>query len=287
MGRCIARPGPFVRSFTLVAALIFSSCDLVDPRLPPDAVQFSPPAVYPRWWAMVESCSGVERLIDKLAWYVVPGAQTISVGNRHDFAGYWFERSNRIVLAGQSQLDGPIVRHEMLHAIIRNSGHPRESFLRRCAGVVSCGPECVAEAGLPAVADAATPRVTADALNLGLQLSHQVPRLAVDEGFFTVTVTARNPSAHAVVVVLAPRTGNSLGSTFSYDVRGPIGGRSGGDLAFDVEALMFSAGETKRHVYDFRVGYGPERGSFPPGDYMIRGGYDHVWTEPRSVTLAP
>ena len=44
-----------------------------DPPLPPDAKPFVPPAVYTRWWAMVESCSGVERPLDKVQWYAVPG----------------------------------------------------------------------------------------------------------------------------------------------------------------------------------------------------------------------
>lgn len=275
-----------IRTFVLVAAVVSSACDLVDP-LPSNAVQFSPPVVYSRWWSLVESCSGIERPMSGATWYVVPGVSAISNGQRNDLAGYWSQASNRIVLAGGSQFDGSIVRHEMLHAILGERFHSRESFLRRCAGIVGCGTECTAEAWPPTKINAGIPRVTAEALRLGLEISPAVPSLDIDDGFFMVTVTVNNPASHHVMVVLAPRGGSSLGSTFSYDLRGPFGGQSGGDLAFDAEALVFSPGETKRHVYDFKIGYDRGSGEFPPGEYLMRGGYDYMWGEYRSVTLAP
>lgn len=270
------------------AALILAGCDLVDPQLPSNALQFSPPTVYSRWWTMVESCSGMSRPMQRVAFYVVPGAHNLPGQYGRDVVGYWSKASDRIVLAGRRQFDGSLVRHEMLHALLQRGGHPRESFLRQCAGVVGCGLDCIDDSEPPRALDPTTPRVTADALNLGVQISPPTPGPAEDEGFFILTVTARNSAAHPVFVVLRPREG-TLGSTFSLDLRGPAGGLTQGQLAVDVETMMFAAGETKRYVYDFRVGPNdPINRIFPPGQYTARAGYDHVWAaEVQSFTIVP
>ena len=68
------------------------------------------------------------------------------------------------VLAGTDTIEGSVVRHEMLHALVRAKGHPRAQFLQRCGGIVACGPDCVHDAGPAAAPAAGTPVVRAMAL---------------------------------------------------------------------------------------------------------------------------
>ena len=137
-------------SFQLIAAVAFATaCErIVDPALPSTAAVFVAPPVYTRWWALAESCTGVRRPLANVTWFVVPGVSLFQLGDQ-DVSGYWTAGSNRIVLADNSRLDGAVVRHEMVHALIRTSGHPRSTFLEKCAGLVSCTAECVADAGAP------------------------------------------------------------------------------------------------------------------------------------------
>src|SRR5712671_6242500 len=116
---------------------------LTDPPLPVNAMRFDPPAVYTRWWTMVESCSGFTRAFGNVEWYSAPGVLLSPDGDGDRVDGYWSLASNRIVLVADDTLDGGLVRHEMLHALVRVKGHPRSEFLQNCGGVVGCGPICV------------------------------------------------------------------------------------------------------------------------------------------------
>src|SRR5688572_6639568 len=115
-----------MRGLSSVAAVIgLAACrSLVDPDLPADARQFAPPAVYARWWAMTEACSGLSGDLSSVSWFVVPGVTTVSL-NGIEVDGYWSLGSNRIVIAEAGMLAGGKVRHEMLHALLQRRGHPR------------------------------------------------------------------------------------------------------------------------------------------------------------------
>ena len=130
-------PAAVSRGLVILASLLrVAACTIVDP-LPPTAKRFSPPSVYGAWWSMTEACSGTTASFNAIEWYVVPTVQLF----RHDgqdVAGYYDSRRHRIVLAQPGQLYGPLVRHEMLHAINGAPGHPRSQFLGRCGGVVVC-----------------------------------------------------------------------------------------------------------------------------------------------------
>src|SRR5688500_4303804 len=132
-----------------VAAVGLAACgSLVDPDLPTNAEQFSPPPVYARWWAMPQACSGLSGDLAFVSWHVVPGASTVPL-NGQLVDGYWSGASNRIVIAEKARLAGGKVRHEMLHALIKARGHPRGKFLADCGGVVACPVPCVSDAGPP------------------------------------------------------------------------------------------------------------------------------------------
>lgn len=264
--------------------------EVVDPPLHAEAVSFVPAPVYGHWWSMVESCVGMTRSMSTVSWYVIPGVSAFPIrnGDRTDYvSGYWSAAGNRIVLAGTAQLNGAAVRHEMLHSITQAPGHPRETFLRRCAGVVECGPWCIADSEPPPVPEATTPRVGPQALELGVTVSPPVPTASVNDGFFTLTVSARNPASNPVVVTLSTPSLVILGRTFSYEMRRGTDRFVGGLAYFDFEGTMFAPGETKRQVFDLRVGNGVDPFTLAAGDYIVRGFYDEVWTEFQPLTLGP
>jgi len=125
------------RSIAAVASFVTLSCQTVtDPPLPGDAIRFAPPPVYAQWWTITEACSGITRPLDAVEFYRIPNASTIPDKTYGEIAAYWSPAGNRIVLADFYQMQGQLVRHEMLHALLRVSGHPPAYFQGRCAGVV-------------------------------------------------------------------------------------------------------------------------------------------------------
>jgi len=262
---------------------------LTDPLLQADAELFVPPPVYTRWWAMVEACSGLIRPLANVQWYAARGVLLNPDGGGEQVGGYYSLASNRIVLAGNETIDGSVVRHEMLHSLLRVRGHPRVEFLQRCGGVVTCGPDCVSDAGPVTPPDPGTPTVTPADLEVTAVVSPAAPNSLMDGGFFTFTIMVRNPFPHPVIALLPRRFGGGTARSYPYDIRGASGGISSADLAFDLGVTYFSAGETKRDVIDLAVapngfpafhalpGQGSKGIALSPGTYTFRGGYgDHL-----------
>jgi hypothetical protein len=121
----------------VAALLAAAACDLTTaPALLPDgAVSFTPPAHYALWWDAVEACAGKEAQFSQVQWYVVPHAETFEIRG-HEWAGWWWEAGNRIILAEGYRDRGLTVRHEMLHSILQRGDHPPAYFEQRCHGVV-------------------------------------------------------------------------------------------------------------------------------------------------------
>jgi hypothetical protein len=219
----------------------------MDPR----AEMFVPPAVYGRWWTMVQSCSGLAGSLSDITWYQVPGTDVVEQNGR-SVGGYWAPVSNSIVLAGNGMLEGSIVRHEMLHALIRaRSGHLRQQFLERCGGIVTCGPGCVQEAGPPQLPAPSVVRVGSDAVRVDAHLIPDVPLVSEDDNFFTIAITATNDREYPIVVVLNPSSPNR---TFSYTLLGEAGGLGAFTTATDAGIWYFKARETKQQYFDLRIG---------------------------------
>lgn len=110
--------------------------------LPPNAFPFTPEPVYRAWWAQIEQCAGRRGSFDAVRWYAVPGEEPFSVP-RHPrpVYGYWNAVENHIVLLQYlPNRRAPIIRHEMLHAILQRTDHPREYFVERCGDDID-GPE--------------------------------------------------------------------------------------------------------------------------------------------------
>ena len=112
------------------------ACSAPTQPLPDEAIRFQPDAArYRTWWSEVEACAGRTARYEAVSWYLVPGTETIVLQGR-DVWGYWTSSTNRIVLTEGATVHANVVRHEMLHAILRAEGHPEEYFRRRCGGVL-------------------------------------------------------------------------------------------------------------------------------------------------------
>jgi hypothetical protein len=271
-----------------MAATLLAACErLVDPALPSDAVAFNPPPVYTRWWAMTEACAGHSGSLASVKWDVVPNTSDFQL-NGETVSGYWTEGSNSIVLAAGVRLDGSVVRHEMLHALTRTSGHPRVDFLEHCGGVVSCTSQCVSDGGpIPAV-DPSLPLISPDSLSVTVELVPALPSLLIDSGAFTVIVSVRNPANRSILAALPQLTGG-VSTVFTVAIRNPFGI---GNTLVDVRSLVdpsvtvFSAGETKHQYFDFTIGTLTSGRTITPGIYDIVGSYGSNSVKLPSVTIA-
>jgi hypothetical protein len=270
----------------LLALVAGISCgSLTDPPLPGNAQLLIPPPVYAEWWAMVESCSGLSGSLENIQWYSTTSLLRDPNDNDEAIAGYWSLASNRIVLYTNDTIAGAIVRHEMLHALIRSAGHPRWAFLQACGGVVACLEACVRDAGPAASPDPGAPTIAPSELEVTSAVSPAAPSSVLNEGLATFTISVHNPFSHAVVVSL-PSGSGSVPFSYGYAMRDGSGaGMSSGDLALDIGVTYFAAGETKRDVIDFYVippefpsyqggpGLGESPIALPLGTYSFQGDY--------------
>ncbi|MBA2685766.1 MAG: hypothetical protein H0U66_14875 [Gemmatimonadaceae bacterium] len=263
-------------------ALAFTACTEVA-TLPVGAERFDPPPEYALWWRMTESCSGLRGSLADVNWFVVPGVTSFP----GDLGGFWYEQDNRIVLTGTEQFDGALVRHEMLHALVRAVNHPRIEFLERCAGTVTCAYDCVKDSEPAPIPPAGTPLVSPSALEIAVEIKPSTPKGGADGGYFTLVVTAHNPESHAVVVVLPPSGDDGPSGSFSYTVGQGSSYIRYDDRAYDSEATLFAAGETKRDVFDLHVGSDAEFGGLLPGTYTAAGSYGSFGSPPISFTIEP
>jgi hypothetical protein len=264
----------------------------VDPQFPSDAEEFSPPAVYSTWWKMTEACSGMTGSLGAITWFRT--SQALHAFPSGDpIGGYWSPVANRIVLTNDIVLDGGSVRHEMLHALVRKGGHPRNQFLGKCLGTVACQGGCLQDAGSYRQPPETPIHVTGDSLAITVDIEPRNPTSAHDGGFFSMTVMVRNCSTHWVTVPSASSlyfpgyTGPDSTRTFEYDVRGPSGGASGGEVRLDPSEWIFAPGETKRQVFDFGIGNDLFARKFPPGNYIARGGYSDYKSADSTFVIGP
>ena len=111
---------PAVALATLLAACGFD---------PAGSQPWEPPAVYREWWAATESCSGLSGEFERVEWMIVPGESFECASGR--CVGHW-EPRHRIWLAAEWTGHEMVVRHEILHELMRRSGHPDPPFGNGC-----------------------------------------------------------------------------------------------------------------------------------------------------------
>jgi hypothetical protein len=228
------------------------------PDVPSTAVPLAAPARFALWWRLTQACSGITGDYASVSWYVVPNTTTLTFQGKQVDA-YWIGNPDRIVLADAHRNDGPIVRHEMLHALRHRDGHPRDAFLSACGGVVACNGDCAAETG-----GYATPPVSA----LELQPRDVGPRVDVfaplpaevdSGGAVAVMITVTNPRTEPVWVRLTRRESGDLqyptfGIVADYDDPARVAA-----LAVDwsqADRFPLGAGESRRWVWESVVGRG-------------------------------
>ena len=221
---------------------------------PADAVPLDVPAQYAYWWEMTERCSGLDGDLTDVAWFYVPGADVLRIGE-YEAQGY-FGWDNRIVIAEGSLTKGRLVRHEMLHALGAR-GHSREYFGHRCEGIVVCDGDCGAEIGPgPAVADNARLIEPSELALTSVIEPEPLSRTAYD-GWYVATVGVTNTFAEPVRVRLerlAPDHGAA--ALFGFQING-----NGPEYTWTYdEYLMLAPFETRRFAFDLnsqgRKGFG-------------------------------
>lgn len=271
-----------------LALPLLEACDLTGPALPTGAEHFVPPAVYQEWWQLTEECSGKSGNFADVAWYRVPVVDVIPFGDGTSVNARWDASENRIILAGDTEFAGDLVRHEMLHALLRSGGHPRNAFIARCGGVVVCTKECIADAGPAPQPDPAAKLVAPSALEIGVEVTPGAPSSSINGGNFMMVVTARNASASSVIVQLPPSGDAGPSASFSYDIVGnPIS--SSYDMRAEVpEVTRFAPLEAKSFIFDFHIGQEETRYYKSPGTFQFNGAYGGVWApNPPTVVVSP
>lgn len=238
---------------------------------------------------MTQACSGLTGSLGGVTWFKTD--QTLrDPHSGESIAGYWNSDNNSIVLTAVVVLDGGSVRHEMLHALLRKSGHPRNQFLGGCLGTVNCEGPCITDAG-PYPQPPETPiKVTGDSLDISVDIEPRNPDSGGGGGFFSITVLVHNLSTHWVTVPspVSPISPDANGAhTFEFDVRGPAGAISGGEVRHDPSESIFAPGETKKHVFDFSTGDNFIARQLPPGSYTVHGGYADYLSGDSTFVIGP
>jgi hypothetical protein len=75
--------------------------------------------------------------------------------------------------------------------------------------------------------------------------------------------------------------------TFEFDARGPAGGINDWENRLDPSEWIFAPGETKKKVFDFTTGNDLIAHKFPPGNYLVRGGFADYWSAYSSFVIGP
>ena len=229
----------------LLVSVVTGACtEFVDGPLPDGAIPLTAPTQYRLWWDATTACSGITRPFDSVGWYVVPGAYMFPTPTG-EADGQYQQARNRIVLAEQSVGDGMVVRHEMLHALLRGTdGHPAPYFQHRCGGFVACDGSCAREPDPLAVTGSVTAAVPSD-LELGLRYLPASGLLGPTGGWYMVVVSARNPLAQPVRVTF-PLYG-SLSPTFGYSDQCEQKTHYA-----TAASITFAAGETRYQTFDMQ-----------------------------------
>jgi hypothetical protein len=244
-------------------AFVAIACRPEGLMFPRDAVEFSPPTYYRTLWRSVESCSGSAGDYASVRWFRTDG----SAGGDVDAIGAWWPEGNRIVLNGDYLNNESIIRHEMLHAILRSVEH-LSTFNGSCADIVSCSGRCTSEAGTrPPGPTATSPIIQPSALVVSAEL---IPPTSLDSGWTTLIVTATNPHPYAVWVDLDGRPGIQFDCYFDTSFR--CGGRN----YLPEEDGPFGANETRREASVFRLS---------PGSRSVVGFYNTVATPAHVVSV--
>jgi len=258
-----------------------AACETPTTVLPSNAVQFAPPAIYRRWWAMTVACAGVPRAFDPVRWYRVPG-RTFRSPAGAVVDGFFDSRDNTIVLSDTLRAVGAGVRHEMLHAILVVPGHPRDMFLGACADVVDCNATCAKDAGKWTAPTPWVP-VASDSLQVTTVAQLQAPE-ADGERYLSIRVKAKNRMNQAIYI---KQTLLTFGYTLAHTLADGGAGVHDQVLAGDSSAAWFAPLQTKEFLFELRVTSAFTRFTVPPGNYVFWGSFESRSSATDSITVTP
>ena len=134
-------PGARALAAACLAALV-ACTGITDPLFPP-AERFDPPTQYRGWWREMQRCSARTARFDAVSFYRVvpmPGRDSLHFSHPESgkyYDGAWVPRWNAIYLAAGQMMTPGLVRHEMLHALLRDVRHPAAYFKGNCAQQVA------------------------------------------------------------------------------------------------------------------------------------------------------
>lgn len=260
----------------LASSLGTTGCDgITEPKLPAGAVPMQAPLVYGLWWGMTEACSGISGDLSSVRWYALPEAAFEVNGGTYQ--SYWWTTGNRIVVAGPSKMAGPLIRHEMLHALT-GSKHSREYFVDKCGGIVACGGQCLAEAGEPSAPPGDATAITPTDLHVTVDVTPAQAAFNSDSGWVAITVSATNTRAYPVWVHLLPvAPGSFYSETFGYEIQceSACGGRS--EYTYiAADRIGFNPGQTRRYSFDLHIS---------PDLFLVRGNFNSDTTSEKSLEV--
>ena len=265
-----------------LVALIAGCSNPAGPPFPDDAVPLVLPAPFRHWWTLTERCSGLTGDFASVRWFLVRRPTFDVRDDRYD--AFWYQSGNRIVVAEPYLLNGGVIRHEMLHAILQRGSHPLDQFTDRCGGVVSFGDDLrrlpASEQALP---DASAPIIPSASLLVTGEVSPQpVSAGAPDSGWISVTIHVTNPQAVAVWVRLSLIDQlNPYRRSFAFTVVSADSLASLEGATYFADSLMpFGPRETKRHVFDGRL-------SPRVGGWTLRASFNGSADVSRAFILSP
>ncbi len=274
---------------------VLAGCSgLGGPTLPSTTTAFHPPQVYAKWWDMVLACANIQKPFPQSGWYYVPAVSAFRVGSL-EVAGLWISSGPRIVLAERARLDGQTARHEMLHAVLADGGHPREYFADRCSGVVSCRGQCDKDAGeLDENAYGPPTRVPVASLLLEAVVNPHSPTLGRDS-LFTVTMRMTNPFPYPILLETSSHFNARPSAALEYIGPAEKPSRTYSGLFRPIATLrLFRAHEVKYQVFDLGISTDSAtlrrgmQGAFATltvSTYEFRVGLDQHWSPLVSATI--
>jgi hypothetical protein len=273
--------GRVVSAACISVAGLVACVDLTGPDLPAGAQRMDPPPYYAEWWRMTEQCSALGGDFERVRWYMVPRVNAFDDG----LAGKYLTNGGIVVAEGHV-MDGPVVRHEMLHAIRKRGGHPRGDFVNRCGGIVSCEGSCLREGEAPARDLSATFVLPAD-MEISASVWPASASARNPDGYLRLTVSVRNPSSRTVIVRLPDPDWDGPPASFGRQVstRGYVSTRH--ELALAPEVTHFGPGETRQHVFDFFTQGTDWQAALPPGTVSFRGAYGERWSAFVAASVTP
>lgn len=263
IGRARARVALVTAGCFVIACGVFSCAWPTE--LPAGAQATAPPAIYARWWAAVENCSGHSGDFNAIRWYRVPGSGFRQAGQ--DLDGMYSRAGRYIALSEEHVDDGGMVRHEMLHALLNVTGHPRDEFLGACKDVVVCQWQCVVDGGQWHAPAPFTP-VSVDSLVISSTVALQ-PAEADGQRWVALTVSVVNPFSTAVFAI-------PDGAWMAWGVQNGV--VSASLAAQDSANLYLDAHQTRTWRYEMRVADSTGLYTISTGPHDIDGGFGQHWT---------